>query len=140
MHKMNVVHFQRGGPVAHCRTHIPAARDLYFRCIQRTQNSFHLPPQCFTPSIERPLVIAQIYKCRLAGGIIFFKWIKQHLRIKAWVSGTSRECRERLNRIPRGAFSFPNIFFYGGGGATLASVSAGEESLPNSTDFQHYES
>ena len=42
----------------------------------------------FTNNFELPaLVIAQIYKCRWQVEL-FFKWIKQHLRIKAF-SGTN---------------------------------------------------
>ncbi len=50
-----------------------------------------------TNNFELPaLIIANLYKARLAGRTILSKWIKQHLRIKAFY-GTKSKCGTKPN-------------------------------------------
>jgi len=72
------------------------------------------------------LTIAQIYKCRWQVEL-FFKWIKQHLRIKAFY-GTSENAVKTQIWIA--------VSVYVAGGYRPQAPGPGDEPLPNSTDFE----
>jgi hypothetical protein len=72
------------------------------------------------------LTIAQIYKARWQVKL-FFKWIKQHLRIKAFF-GTSENAVKTQVWIA--------VSVYVPRGDRSEAIGAGRESLPNSTDSQ----
>tara|TARA_B100001971_G_scaffold23153_1_gene18096 strand:+ start:146 stop:349 length:204 start_codon:yes stop_codon:yes gene_type:complete len=58
-------------------------------------------------SILPPIVIAQLYKCRWQVEL-FLKWIKQHLRIKAFYS-TSENAVISTNCIPVYSQSYSQV-------------------------------
>jgi hypothetical protein len=72
------------------------------------------------------LTIAQIYKCRWQVEL-FFKWIKQHLRIKAFY-GTSENAVKTQIWIA--------VSVYVAGGYRPQAPGPGDGPLPNSTDFE----
>jgi len=73
------------------------------------------------------LTIAQIYKCRWQVEL-FFKWIKQHLRIKAFY-GTSE------NAVKTQIWIAVSVYVLVAN--RTQAVGAGGQSLPNSTDSEH---
>ena len=72
-------------------------------------------------------MIAQIYKCRWQVEL-FFKWIKQHLRIKAFY-GTSDNAVKTQIWIAVSVYVLVAI---------VRKRLARDESLPNPTDFQQH--
>ena len=74
------------------------------------------------------LTIAQIYKCRWQVEL-FFKWIKQHLRIKAFY-GTSENAVKTQIWIAVSVYVLVAI--------VRKRLGLGSEPLPNSTDSQCY--
>jgi Transposase DDE domain len=74
------------------------------------------------------LTIAQIYKCRWQVEL-FFKWIKQHLRIKAFYGTSENAVKTQIwNR---------GVGLCAGGDHTQA-LGAGGQSLPNPTDSERH--
>jgi len=73
-------------------------------------------------------MIAQIYKCRWQVEL-FFRWIKQHLRIKAFYGTSDNAVKTQI---------WIAVSVYVSGGDHPQAPRAGAESLPNSTDSQHH--
>ena len=74
------------------------------------------------------LTIAQIYKCRWQVEL-FFKWIKQHLRIKAFY-GTSENAVKTQIWIAVSVYVLVAII--------RKRLGLGGQSLPNATDFERH--
>ena len=97
----------------------PLRRVSYFDAerLKFLTNNFTLPA----------LTIAQIYKSRWQVEL-FFKWIKQHLRIKSFYGTSENAVKRRSGSLSRFTCSLHRP----------ETPRAGSESLPDFTDFQRY--